>query len=80
MPEKHIAREAYLESPQRYMMELFCKRANDFKPSAVFSKKLYHRCLTLFSYNTGDTRAFLAQGSKPTTKLTWKVTNNSFRA
>ena len=35
MPEKHIAREAYLESPQRYMMELFCKRANDFKPSVL---------------------------------------------
>ena len=32
MPEKHIATEAYLESPQRYMMELFYARAIDFKP------------------------------------------------
>ena len=32
MHEKHIARGTYLESPQIYMMELFCERANDFKP------------------------------------------------
>ena len=32
MHEKHTAREAYLESLQRCMVELFCKRANDFKP------------------------------------------------
>ena len=25
MHGKHIAREAYLESPQKYMMELFCE-------------------------------------------------------
>ena len=31
MHEKHKDREAYLEFPQRYIMELFCKRANDFK-------------------------------------------------
>ena len=31
MHEKQTAREAYLESPQRYMMELFCERAKDFK-------------------------------------------------
>ena len=31
-------------------------------------------------YNTGDTRAFLAQRSKPTAKVASKVTNNSFRA
>ena len=31
MREKHIAREIYFESPQRYEMELFCERANDFK-------------------------------------------------
>ena len=37
--EKHIAREVYLESPQRYMMELFCETANEFKPLAVFAKK-----------------------------------------
>ena len=30
MHEKYIAREAYLESPQRYMMQLFYERANDF--------------------------------------------------
>ena len=30
-------------------------------------------------YKTGDTRVFLAQRSKPTTKLTSKVTNNSFK-
>ena len=34
--EKHIAGETYLESPQRYMMEFFCERANDFKPCTVF--------------------------------------------
>ena len=39
MYRKHIAREAYLESPQKYTMELFCKRANDFKPLNCFSKK-----------------------------------------
>ena len=38
MHEKHTAREAYLESPERYMMELFCEKANDFKPTAVFTK------------------------------------------
>ena len=32
MHEKYIARETYLESPERYVMEPFCKRANDFKP------------------------------------------------
>ena len=32
MHEKHIAREAYLESPKRYILEVFCERANDFKP------------------------------------------------
>ena len=32
MHEKHIAREPYLESPQRYMMKLFGERADDFKP------------------------------------------------
>ena len=39
MHGKHITREAYLESPQKYMMEEFCERVTDFKPSAVFSKK-----------------------------------------
>ena len=39
MHGKHIARKACLESPQRYMMELFCERANDFKPKTVFAKK-----------------------------------------
>ena len=29
----------YLQSPQRYMMELFHKRANDFTPQAVLGKK-----------------------------------------
>ena len=32
MNEKFIVREAYMEPPQRYMMELFCERANNFKP------------------------------------------------
>ena len=32
MPERHIAREAYLEFPQKHMIELFCEIANDFKP------------------------------------------------
>ena len=44
MHKKHISREAYLESPQRYMMELFCKRANDFRSEnfkPVFSKKSF---------------------------------------
>ena len=31
-------------------------------------------------YNIGDTRAFLAQRSKVATKLTSKVTNDTFRA
>ena len=31
-------------------------------------------------YNTGGNRAFLAQRSKPATKLTAKVTNNDLRA
>ena len=31
-------------------------------------------------YNTGDTRALLAQTSKPISNLTLKVTNNGFRA
>ena len=39
MHEKHVARETYLESPGRNMMEPFCKRTKDFKPSAVFAKK-----------------------------------------
>ena len=39
MHGKHIAKEAYLESLQRYMMELVCERANDFKLSSVFPKK-----------------------------------------
>ena len=39
MHEKHIARKAYLESPQRYVMELFGERAKDFKPSVVFAKE-----------------------------------------
>ena len=34
---------------------------------------------SIWYYNTGDTRAFLAERSKLTTKLTSKVTNNSFR-
>ena len=47
--KKHIDREAYLESPQIYVMELFRERANDFKPEAVFEKKTYyHRCFTWF--------------------------------
>ena len=32
MHEKYIARETYVESPQKYMMEPFFERANDFKP------------------------------------------------
>ena len=87
--EKHIAGETYLESPQRYMMEFFCERANDFKPCTVFSKKnfimfdivlntpLSYR-KNIWYYNTGDSREFLAQRSKLTTKLTSKVTNKSF--
>ena len=43
MHEKHIARETYLESSERCMIELFLERANDFKSQAVFVKKLYHR-------------------------------------
>ena len=39
MHEKYIAREQYLESPERYMMELLCERAIDFKSSVVFVKK-----------------------------------------
>ena len=39
MKNIQLAREAYLESPQRYMMELFCERVNDFKPYAAFAKK-----------------------------------------
>ena len=35
---------------------------------------------SIWYYNTGDTRAFLVRRSKPTTKLTSKVTSNSFRA
>ena len=46
MHGKHIARDAYSESPQEYMMELLCERGNDFMPKAVSQKKLYHRCLT----------------------------------
>ena len=38
MYKKHIATEAYLESPQIYMMKLFCERTNDFKLYAVFAK------------------------------------------
>ena len=38
---KDIAREAYLESLQRYMMELFCERGNDFKSYPVFAKTIY---------------------------------------
>ena len=34
----------------------------------------------IWYYNTGDTRVFLAQRSKPTTKLTLKITNKSFSA
>ena len=47
MYKKHIARETYLESPQRYMMEPFCERGNDFKPSAVSAKKTLS-CLKWF--------------------------------
>ena len=32
MLEKHIAREAYLESSQRYVMEPFCEKADELKP------------------------------------------------
>ena len=38
----------------------------------------YRDCV--WYYNTGDTRAFLAQRSKPISNLTLKVTNNGFRA
>ena len=35
---------------------------------------------SIWYYNTGDdNRAFLAQRSKPITKLTWRVTNNIFK-
>ena len=70
MHEKHVARETYLESPGRNMMEPFCKRTKDFKPSAVFAKKkkIIDMVLnmprsyreSIWYYNTGDTRAFLA--------------------
>ena len=36
MHEKHIAREVYLEHPQRYMMT--------FSIGQFWEKKLYHRC------------------------------------
>ena len=42
----NIARKT--ESPQRYMMELFCERANNFKPLPVLQKKLLSLCLTWF--------------------------------
>ena len=45
----------------------------------VLNTPLRHRDSICY-YNTGETRAFLAQRSKPTTKLKSKVTNNSFRA
>ena len=38
---KHIAREEYLESLQRYTMELFCERGNNFKSYPVFAKRIY---------------------------------------
>ena len=41
MHENHIVRKGYLESPQKYMMELLCERANDFKLSAVFTQKSF---------------------------------------
>ena len=45
----------------------------------VLNTPLSYRDSILY-YDTGNTRAFLAQRSKPTTKMTSKVTNNSFRA
>ena len=48
MHGKHIAREAYLESPQKYMMELFEKELMILSLKLFSQKKLYHRCLTLF--------------------------------
>ena len=44
----------------------------------VLNPPLSYRDSTWY-YNTGETRAFLAQRSKPTTKLTSKVTDNRFR-
>ena len=38
MHEKHIARGTYLEPSQRYMMELFSERANDFMSLSCFRK------------------------------------------
>ena len=35
---------------------------------------------SIWYYNAVDIRAFLSQRSMPTTKLTSKVTNNSFKA
>ena len=35
MHEKHIAREAYLKSPQRYTIGLFFQKVIDFKSEGV---------------------------------------------
>ena len=45
MHEKHIAREAYLESSQRYMIELFGKELMILSLRLFLQKKPYHRCL-----------------------------------
>ena len=45
MHEKHIAREAYLEFPQRYMT-FFAKELMILNLKLFLQKKLYHRCLT----------------------------------
>ena len=39
MYEKHLAREAYLESPPRFVMELFCKENEGLLTMNYFRKK-----------------------------------------
>ena len=58
---------------------MFCKKTLPQIFGMVLNTLLSYKDSTWY-YNTGDTTAFLAQRSKPTTKLTSKVTNNSFRA
>ena len=88
MHKKYIVRETCLESLKDTWWSFFFGRANDFKPYAVFAKKnfiMFDIVLntplsyreSIWYYNTDDTRAFLAQRSKPTTKLTSKVINKS---
>ena len=87
MHKKHIVRETCLEFPQGYMMELFFSEELIILSLMLFSQKknfimfgivlntpLSYR-ESIWYYSTDDTRAFLAQRSKPTTKLTSKVTN-----